>query len=86
MRSSVTVLAGSEQALDRQPAQDGDLHALPETGLGLGVEADLIVTFASHPLKAVSHKFYAIRVAGVTSPNMPDPNTGNNTATDTDTL
>ena len=58
------VLAGrSEQALDRQPAQDADLDAFPETGLGLGVEADLIITFASHPLKAVSHKFYAIRVA-----------------------
>jgi hypothetical protein len=60
----VPVLAGrSEQALDRQPAQDADLDAFPETRLGLGVEANLLVTLASCPFEAVSHKFDAIRVA-----------------------
>src|SRR6478672_5124336 len=64
MRSKRRFLAGrSEQALDRQPAQDADLDAFPETGLGLGVEADLLVTLASCPFEAVSHKFDAIRVA-----------------------
>jgi hypothetical protein len=32
-----------------------------QTGLGLGVEADLLFTLASHPPEVVSHKFDAIR-------------------------
>jgi len=39
------------------------LEALPETGLGLGVEADLLFTLARHPREAVSREFEAIRVA-----------------------
>jgi hypothetical protein len=41
--------------------QYSDLDALPQTGPGLGVEADLLFTLASHPPEAVSHKFDAIR-------------------------
>ena len=64
MRSRMPVLAGrSKKALDRQPAQDGDLDALHKTGLGLGIEANLFVTLASHPLEAISHKFDPIRIA-----------------------
>ncbi len=52
MRSNVAFLPGcSEQALDRQPAQQTDFDALRKTGLGLGVEADFLATLASHPPK-----------------------------------
>ena len=57
----VAVLAGcSEQALDWQPAQHADFDALPQTGPGLGGEADFLATLASHPPEAVSHEFDAI--------------------------
>ena len=53
----VSVLARClEQPLDRQPAYHLDLDALPETGLGLGVVAHLLVTFASHPYEAVARR------------------------------
>src|SRR6476620_5639245 len=53
----------SKQPLDRQPAYHLDFDALPETSLGLGVVADLLVTFASHPYEAVARQFDAIRIA-----------------------
>ena len=55
---------GSEQTLDRQPAQHLCLEALPETGLGLGGVAHFLVTLARYPYEAIAVEFHPIRVRG----------------------